>query len=67
MPMSGLKTCEKIRQELDLQIPIIFSSANNTESDIKTYYSVGGNDFFDKPIKKHEEFYSKIKKHLKIE
>ncbi len=41
---------------MKLKTPIIFSSADNTEDQIKLFFKVGGNDFFDKPIKNPKEF-----------
>lgn len=47
--MSGYKLAEKIRNE-DIQIPIIFLTAKDTENDMLTGFSVGGDDYITKPF-----------------
>ena len=52
--MSGFKLAEKIRKELELNIPIIFVTAKNTENDLLTGFSVGGDDYITKPFSINE-------------
>ena len=47
--MSGYKMAEKLRKENN-QIPIIFLTAKDTENDMLTGFSVGGDDFISKPF-----------------
>lgn len=47
--MSGYKMAEKLRNE-NLQIPIIFLTAKDTENDMLTGFSVGGDDYISKPF-----------------
>ena len=48
--MSGFKMAEKIRKEMELKIPIIFITAKNTENDLLTGFSIGGDDYITKPF-----------------
>lgn len=47
--MSGYKMAERLREE-DNQIPIIFLTAKNSENDMLTGFSVGGDDYISKPF-----------------
>ncbi len=47
--MSGYKMAEKLRMEGN-QIPIIFLTAKDTENDMLTGFSVGGDDYISKPF-----------------
>jgi len=47
--MSGYKMAEKLRKENN-QIPIIFLTAKDTENDMLTGFSVGGDDYISKPF-----------------
>jgi DNA-binding response OmpR family regulator len=47
--MSGYKMAEKLRKEGN-QIPIIFLTAKDTENDMLTGFSVGGDDYVSKPF-----------------
>ena len=47
--MSGYKMASKIRSENN-QIPIIFLTAKDTENDMLTGFSVGGDDYISKPF-----------------
>lgn len=47
--MSGLKMAEKLRNE-NVLIPIIFLTAKDTENDMLTGFSVGGDDYIAKPF-----------------
>lgn len=48
--MSGFKMAEKIRRELHLNIPVIFLTAKDTENDMLTGFSLGGDDYISKPF-----------------
>lgn len=47
--MSGYKMSEKLRNE-NINIPIIFITAKDTENDMLTGFSVGGDDYISKPF-----------------
>lgn len=47
--MSGYKMAEKLRRE-ENTTPIIFLTAKNTENDMLTGFSVGGDDYIAKPF-----------------
>lgn len=47
--MSGYKMAEKLRSENN-QVPIIFLTAKDTENDMLTGFSVGGDDYISKPF-----------------
>ncbi len=47
--MSGYKMAEKLRHEGN-RIPIIFLTARDTENDMLTGFSVGGDDYISKPF-----------------
>jgi DNA-binding response OmpR family regulator len=47
--MSGYKMAEKLRKDNN-QIPIIFLTAKDTENDMLTGFSVGGDDYISKPF-----------------
>jgi len=47
--MSGYKMAERLRQENN-NIPIIFLTAKDTENDMLTGFSVGGDDYISKPF-----------------
>lgn len=48
--MSGFKMAEKVRKERRLDIPIIFLTARDTENDMLTGFSTGGDDYISKPF-----------------
>ncbi len=48
--MSGFKMAEKVRKELHLDTPIIFLTAKDTENDMLTGFSLGGDDYIAKPF-----------------
>lgn len=48
--MSGFKLAEKIRKELKRTVPIIFLTAKDTENDMLTGFSIGGDDYISKPF-----------------
>lgn len=47
--MSGLKMAENLRSK-NIAIPIIFLTAKDTENDMLTGFSVGGDDYISKPF-----------------
>lgn len=47
--ISGFKLAEKLRKK-DIIIPIIFLTAKNTENDVLTGFSLGGDDYIAKPF-----------------
>ncbi len=48
--MSGFKTANIVRKELNLDVPIIFLTAKSEENDILTGFNVGGDDYIPKPF-----------------
>ncbi len=48
--MSGFKMAEKVRKDLRLNTPIIFLTAKDTENDMLTGFSLGGDDYISKPF-----------------
>lgn len=52
--MSGFRLAEKLRKELHNPIPIIFLTARDTENDLLTGFSAGGDDYISKPFSLHE-------------
>jgi len=53
-PMSGFKMADKLRNELNINIPIIFLTAKDTENDILTGFSLGADDYLPKPFSINE-------------
>jgi DNA-binding response OmpR family regulator len=47
--MSGYKLTEKLRKKKN-QVPVIFLTAKDTENDMLTGFSVGGDDYISKPF-----------------
>lgn len=52
--MSGFKMAERLRKEFHNQTPIIFLTAKDTENDMLTGFSTGGDDYISKPFSLHE-------------
>lgn len=48
--ISGFKMAEKVRKELNMTTPIIFLTAKDTENDMLTGFSTGGDDYIAKPF-----------------
>ncbi|MEN8225752.1 MAG: response regulator transcription factor [Bacteroidota bacterium] len=48
--MSGFKLAEIMRRDLKIKTPIIFITAKNTENDLLTGFSLGGDDYIKKPF-----------------
>jgi Response regulators consisting of a CheY-like receiver domain and a winged-helix DNA-binding domain len=53
-PMSGFKFADKLRKELEIEIPVIFLTAKDTENDILTGFSLGADDYISKPFSVNE-------------
>ncbi len=49
-PMSGFKLADKLRKEMNINVPIIFLTAKDTENDILTGFSLGADDYIPKPF-----------------
>ena len=52
--MSGLRMAEVLRKERKNMVPIIFLTAKNTENDLLTGFSAGGDDYISKPFSVYE-------------
>lgn len=53
-PMSGFKLADKLRKELEINTPIIFLTAKETENDVLTGFSLGADDYIAKPFSINE-------------
>jgi two-component system alkaline phosphatase synthesis response regulator PhoP len=53
-PMSGFRFADKLRKEMNIDIPIIFLTAKDTENDILTGFSLGADDYVSKPFSVNE-------------
>jgi two-component system, OmpR family, alkaline phosphatase synthesis response regulator PhoP len=53
-PMSGFKLADKIRKEMQNNVPIIFLTAKDTENDLLTGFSLGADDYISKPFSINE-------------
>jgi DNA-binding response OmpR family regulator len=53
-PMSGFRFADKLRNEMGLNVPIIFMTAKDTENDILTGFSLGADDYIPKPFSINE-------------
>jgi two-component system alkaline phosphatase synthesis response regulator PhoP len=53
-PMSGFKLADKLRKEMNNNIPVIFLTAKDTENDILTGFSLGADDYIAKPFSVNE-------------
>ena len=61
--ISGYKMAEKLRSDNN-RIPVVFLTAKNTENDILTGFSVGGDDYISKPFSV-KELIARVKAVLK--
>jgi two-component system, OmpR family, alkaline phosphatase synthesis response regulator PhoP len=52
--MSGFKLADKLRKEMNINVPIIFLTAKDTENDILTGFSLGADDYIPKPFSVNE-------------
>jgi two-component system, OmpR family, alkaline phosphatase synthesis response regulator PhoP len=48
--ISGFSLAQKIRKELKLEIPVMFLTARNTETDLLTGFNLGADDYITKPF-----------------
>lgn len=48
--LSGLHLATKIREEMKLDVPIIFLTAKDTENDLLTGFNLGADDYIKKPF-----------------
>lgn len=53
-PMSGFKLADKLRNELNIKVPIMFLTAKEAENDILTGFSLGADDYITKPFSVNE-------------
>jgi DNA-binding response OmpR family regulator len=53
-PMSGFKLAARLRNEMGVNVPIIFLTAKDTENDILTGFSLGADDYIPKPFSINE-------------
>jgi two-component system alkaline phosphatase synthesis response regulator PhoP len=53
-PMSGFKFADRLRKEMNIDIPIIFLTAKDTENDKLTGFSLGADDYISKPFSINE-------------
>jgi two-component system, OmpR family, alkaline phosphatase synthesis response regulator PhoP len=52
--MSGFKLADKLRKEMDINTPVIFLTAKDTENDVLTGFSLGADDYITKPFSVNE-------------
>lgn len=52
--MSGFKLADKIRKEMNINVPVIFLTAKDTENDLLTGFSLGADDYITKPFSVNE-------------
>ena len=52
--MSGFKLADKLRKEMNINVPVIFLTAKDTENDLLTGFSVGADDYITKPFSVNE-------------
>jgi two-component system, OmpR family, alkaline phosphatase synthesis response regulator PhoP len=52
--MSGFKLADKLRKEMDINVPVIFLTAKDTENDVLTGFSLGADDYITKPFSVNE-------------
>jgi two-component system, OmpR family, alkaline phosphatase synthesis response regulator PhoP len=52
--MSGFKLADKVRKEMQNNVPIIFLTAKDTENDLLTGFSIGADDYISKPFSVNE-------------
>jgi two-component system, OmpR family, alkaline phosphatase synthesis response regulator PhoP len=53
-PLSGFRFADKLRKEMNVDTPIIFLTAKDTENDILTGFSLGADDYVSKPFSINE-------------
>jgi len=53
-PVSGFRFADILRNEMEINVPVIFLTAKDTENDILTGFSVGADDYIAKPFSINE-------------
>lgn len=53
-PMSGFRLADNMRKDMNLNVPVIFLTAKDTENDILTGFSLGADDYIAKPFSVNE-------------
>jgi len=53
-PMSGFRFADKLRNDMEINVPIIFLTAKDTENDVLTGFSLGADDYIAKPFSVNE-------------
>src|SRR4030043_1511721 len=53
-PMSGFKFADKLRNEMSINVPVIFLTAKDKENDVLTGFSLGADDYIAKPFSVNE-------------
>src|ERR1035437_5554401 len=48
--ISGFSLAQRIRKELKLDVPVMFLTARNTETDLLTGFNLGADDYITKPF-----------------
>jgi len=62
--ISGFSLAQKVRKELQLNVPIIFLTARNAENDVLTGFNIGADDYITKPFSV-KELQARVKTILK--
>lgn len=52
--MSGFRLADKLRKEMNSNVPVIFLTARDTENDLLTGFSLGADDYMTKPFSINE-------------
>jgi two-component system, OmpR family, alkaline phosphatase synthesis response regulator PhoP len=52
--MSGFRLTEKLRNELQIEVPVIFLTARDTENDLLSGFRLGADDYLTKPFSINE-------------
>lgn len=53
-PMSGFRFADRLRNEMNINVPVVFMTAKDTENDILTGFSLGADDYIPKPFSVNE-------------
>jgi len=48
--MSGFGLAQRVRNEMGLEMPVIFLTARNSENDLLTGFNIGADDYITKPF-----------------
>jgi DNA-binding response OmpR family regulator len=52
--ISGFRLADKLRNEMNINVPVIFLTARDTENDLLTGFSLGADDYITKPFSVNE-------------